>query len=699
MPSKQDKKKPEGPKKKKEGTTSPIAEKATMAIPVPDDHKTKRNPIPAGASLAKAPFAKKAADDAKVIDPEIMEAPATKPPMNMPPRPVSDADGNRELTEDEITLMAKQMGIPRTELAGKVIKMSPQFIQQMKEGKVSFQQKRSPDLPQQIAPNGFRPPTPRNAIEQRYAGVLKRSMAMRKTNKLPASTTGHAVSPRDVTTGDASGRPLTSVFLEMSTRNIGSPSQKRMVLGIRPPRAPSILEECKPPIKLMISQHQSPGDVLMLSRAVDDLHKSYPGMFRTRMRTPANDIWQHNPNNDLELKDDDPEVMWVQAEYKLINTANKGAHHFSHGFRKDLESKLGLPIDQTSPYGAIHVSDQEKTWFSQIWELGEKNVAYWIVDAGRKSDYTAKHWEVTRFQELIDRTPDITWVQIGADTDKKNPHFHPELKGDNVVNLVGKTTIRQLIRLVYHSAGIVTPVSFPMHLATAVPVHPRFRRATRPCVVIAGGREPSTWEAYSTHQFLHTCGMLPCCSHGGCWKSRVMPLGDGDDKDYNEVIESPSGQKSIITRLCEMPVVGESGQIIPKCLDMITTDMVVNAVQGYLTEYDYSDDDDLKWKSKWPYEKPAEAMAGIEDVIAKTASGEIVRKNTMTNSAAQPKEEAPAPAPVREALEKDHAPEPDTKGEEVEQEAAENPETFRALTVDKDPVEKVGGPEHVKEES
>lgn len=622
------------------------------------------------------PEALKKVDFEPLEEPEVgidMAKPGTELSVIQPePRTISEADGNRELTEEEIGIMADQMGVPRDQLAGKIIKMSPQFIEQMKAGKVQFQRK---EQPQQAAPNGFRAQSPRHSIEQRYAGVLKRAMAMKKTAKLPQSTTGRKLRPDAIEpTTAVSDRPAVSAFLEMSTRAIGNPQKRRMVLAERPAGAPSILEECRTPIKLMISQHQSPGDILMLSRAVDDLHKSYPDKFITRMRSPAGEIWQNNPHHTQDLKDEDPEVMWIQAEYKLINTANKGAHHFSHGFRKDLEAKLGLPIDHTYPHGAIYISDQEKSWFSQIWEIKNKNVPYWIIDAGRKSDYTAKHWEVARFQELIDRTPDITWVQIGANTDQKNPHFHPELKGDNVINLVGKTTIRQLIRLVYHSAGIVTPVSFPMHLATAVPVHPRYRRQTRPCVVIAGGREPVMWEAYSTHQFLHTCGMLPCCSHGGCWKSRVMPLGDGDDKDYNEVFKTPSGQTSIITRLCEMPVISKSGQIVPKCLDMITVDMVENAVRGYLTDYDYSDEDDLKWMAKWPYEKPAEIQAQIDEINEKTAAGEIVRNNVVTNSAAQPRNEEVPMLPSPDKKEQEHAPEPEPKEQEQDQEPAQAPE-------------------------
>jgi hypothetical protein len=69
-----------------------------------------------------------------------------------------------------------------------------------------------------------------------------------------------------------------------------------------------------------------------------------------------------------------------------------------------------------------------------------------------------------------------------------------------------------------------------MHLAAAVETRP-IAHPSRPCIVVAGGRESPNWEAYPTHQFLHTVGVLPCCATGGCWRSRTLPLGDGDEND------------------------------------------------------------------------------------------------------------------------------------------------------------------------
>ena len=107
-------------------------------------------------------------------------------------------------------------------------------------------------------------------------------------------------------------------------------------------------------------------------------------------------------------------------------------------------------------------------------------------------------------------------------------HHHPPLR--NVLDLRGQTDLRQLVRLVYHAQGVLCPVTLLMHLAAAVETPPGMPK-NRPCVVIAGGREPAQWEAYPHHQYIHTNGALMCCDHGGCWKSRVVPLGDGDEKD------------------------------------------------------------------------------------------------------------------------------------------------------------------------
>ncbi|MBD3407303.1 MAG: ADP-heptose--LPS heptosyltransferase [Candidatus Lokiarchaeota archaeon] len=328
--------------------------------------------------------------------------------------------------------------------------------------------------------------------------------------------------------------------------------------------------EAPKPIKLRIRQAQCPGDIVALTAAIRDLHICYPRWFITDVRTTAESIFENNPYvTKIDL--DDKDVIEYVASYELVHSSCEGAHHFIHGFIKDFNDCFGLNIEATALKGDIHISDQEKSWFSQIYEILGKDVPYWIINAGSKSDYTCKQWEQTRFQEVVDALPDITFVQVGA---KDDGHNHNSLHGDNVIDLVGKTDIRQLIRLVYHSAGALTCVSFLMHLTAAIEMHPRYRRRNRPCVVLAGGREPSIWEMYTNHAYLHTCGMLPCCDNGGCWCSRVEPIGDGDSKDREN--------------LCLLPVVGKSGQKIPSCMDLINVEEVVNKIKMYHLMYNYN---------------------------------------------------------------------------------------------------------------
>ena len=103
-----------------------------------------------------------------------------------------------------------------------------------------------------------------------------------------------------------------------------------------------------------------------------------------------------------------------------------------------------------------------------------------------------------------------------------------------------------------------------MHLAAAVEVK-EGRPKNRPCVVVAGGREPPHWEAYPHHQFIHTVGALPCCDDGGCWKSRTVALGDGDEKDRPE-------------NLCVDVVDG-----YPRCMDVISSGDVIRRIEMFFS--------------------------------------------------------------------------------------------------------------------
>jgi len=272
--------------------------------------------------------------------------------------------------------------------------------------------------------------------------------------------------------------------------------------------------------KLILKCFLSPGDILMMTAAVRDLHTAYPGKFETDVRTSCQEIWDNNPYI-TQLDEADPSVDQVNMDYDLVHESNDVPLHFVHGFAKQLEIILGMQVPVREHKGEIYLTDDEKSWINQVEEIHGHKEKFWIMMAGGKYDYTAKWWDPAEYQKVVDHFKGvITFVQCGDNRNgskESGGHFHPLL--NNVLDMVGKTDLRQFIRLMHHADGVITPVSFAMHLAAAVETKPE-RLRHRPCIVIAGGREPSQWEAYPHHQFLHTNGMLSCCEHGGCWKSR-----------------------------------------------------------------------------------------------------------------------------------------------------------------------------------
>jgi ADP-heptose:LPS heptosyltransferase len=307
--------------------------------------------------------------------------------------------------------------------------------------------------------------------------------------------------------------------------------------------------------KLILKNCFALGDIVTLTAAVRDLHRCYPGMFLTDVRTSCKELWENNPYL-TPLLDDDPEVEIIECLTPLINRSNSAPYHYLHGFISFLNERLQLKIEPTAFRGDIHISAREKAWFSQVHELTGEDTPFWIVSAGGKYDLTIKWWSLERYQQVIDHfRGKIQFVQVGA-----KGHFHPKLKGS--IDLRGQTDIRQLVRLVYHAQGVLCGVTGLMHLAAAVPTKNGIPKS-RPCVVVAGGREPAHWEAYPDHQYIATNGALRCCSGGGCWRARTAPLGDGDERDRAET-------------LCV-----DIKNDLPRCMDLIPAGEVIRRIELY----------------------------------------------------------------------------------------------------------------------
>ena len=227
--------------------------------------------------------------------------------------------------------------------------------------------------------------------------------------------------------------------------------------------------------------------------------------------------------------------------------AGVSGRHFSDGHRKFLEEVLEIEIPRTGLVPEIYLSQDERLWPSPVLNVHGWTGRYWVLNAGSKGDYTLKQYH--RYQEFVDLfntyyEGQVKLVQTGA-----LEHNHDALEG--VLDMRGKTKHRELYRLINKADGVISCVSYPMHIAAAL---------GKPCVVVAGGREPIRWEMYPNHRYLATNGALPCCQYDGCWKSKLEDCVNPVDVYGNE----------------------RGGRMrVPKCMELIRPAMIFDAVSMY----------------------------------------------------------------------------------------------------------------------
>ena len=288
--------------------------------------------------------------------------------------------------------------------------------------------------------------------------------------------------------------------------------------------------EAKPskdtPRRLVLKTAQAPGDALVMTAAIWSLHRANPGKFLTSIESLYPEVFEGNPD----VSNGPGEEL--QMHYPAIHQSNYRGIHFMQGYCEFLADVLGVKVPL--------LTNRPRLYFKAP---PPREEAFWLICSGGKLDFTNKLWG--SYQEVVDSLQGkIAFIQVG---NLGMQHHHPKLRG--VADFLGKTSLRELFELVRRCSGALCGVSLMMHVAAAL---------EKPAIVIAGGREPVQWNAYPKQQYLHTVGMLPCCADGGCWRSRVLPLGDNAELDRDT---------------CERPVKG-----VPECMTQILPGEVAKRV-------------------------------------------------------------------------------------------------------------------------
>lgn len=318
--------------------------------------------------------------------------------------------------------------------------------------------------------------------------------------------------------------------------------------------------------KVLIESLLGIGDITVLTGAIRELFRAHPRKFAVDVRTSHPELWFYNPFLTT-LSDRDPGVERVtcRLEHLIVPGTPEGSRYIDL-FLRDFEEQLQVSVRPTRLSGDIHLSAHERLSANPVQQFLGAQVPYWIVGAGGRHEVSVKWWAAERYQQVVDHFRDrILFVQVGLASS-----HHPPLRG--VLDLRGRTSLRELIRLMHAAKGVLCGETSLMHLAAAVPTTLEDQKpiCRRPCVVLAGGRLPALLIHYPDHQVIHNAGMLTC-SGGGCWKSRTQVLNDGSDLDLPE-------------HRC-VHLAGE----LPRCMDLITAPEVIGRIEGYfrggVTEY------------------------------------------------------------------------------------------------------------------
>lgn len=197
-------------------------------------------------------------------------------------------------------------------------------------------------------------------------------------------------------------------------------------------------------------------------------------------------------------------------------------------------------ITKTGIKPELFISDDERSWWHQIHCEFFWDGPYWVINAGRKPDNELKQYH--RWQEVAEIFNErfagrIKLVQMGHPD-----HIHPPLAG--AFDLIGKTDLRQLIRLIHWAHGTIGPLSFQFVISAAY---------EQPAICVAAGKEGVKWHLYPHIRHICTNGALECCRWDGCW------LGGARGKCQNLVDN------------------------VPKCFRLIEPHMIVDALEMYYT--------------------------------------------------------------------------------------------------------------------
>ena len=183
------------------------------------------------------------------------------------------------------------------------------------------------------------------------------------------------------------------------------------------------------------------------------------------------------------FKDQDKSLAeYMRSSEKNLHLVEAHSKHFHHRIKYNLIQN------------EIFLSQSEVDSYIKKFNLTKP---YAVIGPNSKITYTPnKQWPFDNFQKVVDKTPNIDWIQVG---EKKEPLLN------NVKNFVGKTNLREFFYIISRAQFVLANEGLLNHVASAFGVK---------SYVIQSGFSDASLARYANTVFISSDKM---CDKSPCW--------------------------------------------------------------------------------------------------------------------------------------------------------------------------------------
>lgn len=239
---------------------------------------------------------------------------------------------------------------------------------------------------------------------------------------------------------------------------------------------------------------------------------------------------------------------WIRAQYRDFGVDSEyTAVHGTllEGINESLSKRLGIDIPCVHKTPVLNLTEQEIEEGLKLRDKDSRPVIVANTNCQTVCDVKGYPW----YAEVFRQMPDVKFILMGG-TDSRDIRYH-ETFPNNVVDLRGQTSFRQLFSMVYSCDAVLSPPSAVVHISAAFGT---------PAVCITGAREPIKFTQYPnvTHVFSTCVGKHLYNQYRGCMHFTVRDA-----------------------RSCEHVVV-VNGRRYPSCMACIPAEFIVEKLRGVM---------------------------------------------------------------------------------------------------------------------